>query len=133
MKFIIHFIIGFILHLWQLPQCVAGICVILFYIISRKEIRYKDGIAVVKEFPAGGVSLGEYIIIHQYCDDEETRKHELGHRRQSRMLGPLYLLIVGIPSVCLCLLSRKSKTISANYYQHFPENWANRLGGVKKN
>ena len=126
-------IISLILHLWQFPQCFVGICVILFYIITKKEIRYKDGIAVVREFPAGGVSLGEYIIIHQSCDDEETRKHEMGHRRQSRMLGPLYLLIVGLPSVCLCLLAKKSRTISANYYHHFPENWANRLGGVKKN
>ena len=130
MKIIIHLFIGLILHIWQLPQCLVGICVILFYIVSKKEIRYQNGIAVVKAFPAGGVSLGEYIIIHISCDDEETRKHELGHRRQSRMLGPLYLIIVGIPSVCLCLLAKKSQKINAHYYDHFPEKWANQLGGV---
>ena len=96
-------------------------------------MQYQNGIAVVKQFPAGGVSLGEYIIIHKNCDDEETRKHELGHRRQSRMLGPLYLLVVGIPSVFLCLMAKKSKTINAHYYEHFPENWANKLGGVNRN
>ena len=133
MKTILRLITGILLHIWQFPQCLAGIGVILFYILSKKEIRYKDGIAVVREFPAGGVSLGEYIIIHHCCDDEETRMHELGHRRQSRMLGPLYLFIVGIPSVCLCLLAKKSKKINASYFEHFPENWANKLGGVKKN
>ena len=132
MKTLIHLITSFLLFVWQLPQCLVGIGVILFYILSKKEIRYKDGIAVVRQFPAGGVSLGEYIIIHHCCDDDETRKHELGHRRQSRMLGPLYLFIVGIPSVFLCLLANKSKKISANYYEYFPENWANKLGGVKK-
>ncbi len=130
MKTLIHLIIGLLLFVWQLPQCLVGIGVILFYVLSKKDIRYQDGIAVVKQFPAGGVSLGEFIIIHHYCDDEETRKHELGHRRQSRMLGPLYLFVVGIPSVCLCLLAKKSKKINSTYYEHFPENWANKLGGV---
>lgn len=132
MKKILHLTIAFLLFIWQLPQCLVGIGVILFYILAKKDIRYKDGIAVVTQFPAGGVSLGEFIIIHQYCDDEETRKHELGHRVQSRMLGPLYLLIVGIPSVCLCLMARKSSKINSTYYEHFPENWANKLGGVGK-
>ena len=132
MKHLLRFIKGLLLFVWQFPQCLVGLGVILFYILARKEIRYKDGIAVVKQFPAGGVSLGEYIILHETCDDEETRMHELGHRKQSRMLGPLYLLVVGLPSVCLCLMAKKSYKINSTYFKHFPENWADKLGGVKR-
>ena len=69
-------------------------------------------------------------------------KHEQGHCRQSVMLGPLYLVVVGIPSALLNALTRLQssrydllKRIGHeaywNYYKVYPERWADRLGGVK--
>ena len=76
------------------------------------------------------VSLGEWVFVTD--SSESTRKHELGHRRQSRMLGPLYLIIVGLPSLFWNITARFSPTIAKNYYHLFPENWADRLGKVDR-
>ena len=118
-----------ILYLWQLPQNLAGLLVLLFYKLKKADIRKCDnGIYIVPFFCAGGVSLGDYIFILKSNDDEFARKHELGHRVQSRILGPLYLLIVGLPSVLFNIISNHSCKFSRRYYDRFPENWANKLG-----
>jgi hypothetical protein len=61
--------------------------------------------------------------------------HEYGHTRQSEMLGPSYLLVVGIPSLSKVLYSKwyrkKYGCKWANYFNAFPESWADKLGGVK--
>ena len=79
-----------------------------------------------------GASLGRYIVLKPY-DNMTTVRHEYGHVRQSRMLGPLYLIVVGIPSAINNLRSRRSQTVRNNYYNMYPENWADKLGGVIRN
>lgn len=78
-----------------------------------------------------GCSLGRYILMKPY-HDFATICHEYGHVRQSRMLGPLYLFVVGIPSAINNLKSRKGKLNHITYYQQYPENWADKLGGVQR-
>lgn len=80
-----------------------------------------------------GVSLGSYIFLNEkYPDIETVIKHELGHTRQSMMLGPLYLFVVGIPSASMNLMTRWGWLKPENYYKRWPENWADRLGGVDR-
>lgn len=79
-----------------------------------------------------GISLGEYIIIDKRFCGEKTVRHEYGHTKQSRMLGPLYLILVGIPSVVFHWLTRFGVLEVSKYYQRYPENWADRLGGVDR-
>lgn len=78
-----------------------------------------------KAFP-GSITLGEYIVIGGRWDESDVR-HEYGHVRQSRMLGWLYLVVIGIASLlhaCLHYLSENKE------YSHFwTENWAEKLGG----
>jgi hypothetical protein len=66
----------------------------------------------------------------------ENRDHEYGHSLQSRLLGPLYLPIVGIPSELRVLYAFAHRHATgrrwAGYYDGFPEDWADRLGGVDK-
>ena len=78
-----------------------------------------------------GVSLGKYIII-RYNASLNTLNHEYGHCLQSEKLGPLYLLVVGIPSITMNILTRWGILKSERYYKRFPENWADTLGGVKR-
>lgn len=91
------------------------------------------------ETPNTGVSLGWFIFwtpagnrFAQLTND--CRMHEYGHAKQSAMLGPLYLLVVGIPSLMRVLYRKwhikKYGYNWQNYYKGFPENWADRLGGV---
>lgn len=121
-----------LLFIWQLPQHLLALGLVLLCHIRNIKLRRDGEIIVMEKFWAGGVCLGEYIFVPEDGDGTQTRKHEMGHRTQSRFLGPLYLIIVGIPSACLCLAASRSRHINQTYFEHFPENWANRLGHVDK-
>ncbi len=57
--------------------------------------------------------------------------HEYGHTIQSLILGPLYLIVMGIPSTVwgfLPSLQRKRKEKGISYFSFFTERWAKRLG-----
>ena len=71
--------------------------------------------------------MGNYIIIPKYNRTTFIVRHEYGHHVQSTYLGPLYLIIIGIPSVIGNILHR---FIKFNYYKQPWEAWANRLGGI---
>jgi len=72
-----------------------------------------------------GLALGG-IVFHTEANNPvwgyKAIKHEIGHLEQERLLGPLYIPLVGIPSV-LCTLT---------HTHGWPETWANELGGVKR-
>lgn len=115
-----------LLYIWQLLQNLLGL--LLRTIYKGNDSVYNDSIVRRSTAMRGGISLGKYIIINQWST-EKTVKHEYGHTRQSKMLGPLYLFVVGLPSIlhaALCSCKRHS------YYDVFPENWADKLGGVKR-
>lgn len=49
----------------------------------------------------GGLSLGPFSFCEDKCDlnfYEDVRKHEFGHSLQVLIFGPLWLIIIGIPS-----------------------------------
>lgn len=79
-----------------------------------------------------GVSLGRYIFLNCFELTKEDIAHECGHSVQSRMTGPLYLLVVGIPSMFGNILARFNARRARTYYEHYPEAWADRLGGVER-
>ena len=80
----------------------------------------------------GGLSLGRYIILNDKYKDYKgnTEKHELGHCYQSVYLGPLYLLVIGLPSLLWAAWWNGSRGVS--YYSFYTEKWADRLGKVKR-
>lgn len=114
--------------LWQLPQNLLGLLFLLF--IRGEEKHYLNGIAFYysKRF-RGGISLGRYIILGEKL--ERSIKHEYGHCLQSKMLGPLYLIVVGLPSIIWAMLyGWLIQETKDGYYRFYTEKWANRLGGV---
>jgi hypothetical protein len=113
---------------WCLPQTLVGLVLTLIFGGSMK---FRDARVCFLACERWGVSLGRYIIIWE-CSSLETLWHEYGHYRQSLMLGPLYLPIVGLPSLVMNLMSRCNADFASRYYQRWPENWADRLGGVKR-
>ena len=89
---------------------------------------YSD-IYEIDRFP-GGCSLGPVIFVYtKYYAD--LIKHEYGHAKQSLYLGPLYLLVIGLPSLIWNLTYSESNKYS--YYWFYTERWADKLGGVKRN
>lgn len=119
-----------LLYLWQIPQNIIGL---LFLLFIKGEEKHKLG--DIKYyfswgFP-GGITLGKYIIIG--TTDENTVKHEYGHTIQSKYLGPLYLIVIGIPSlIWATLYGWVIKPTHNGYYRFYTEKWADKLGGVKR-
>lgn len=120
-------IIDVLLYVWQLPQNFLGLCLMPFY-YTTKRIEYKTSVVRICPSFRSGISLGRYIYLKYEISNHI--KHEYGHSIQSKMLGPLYLLIVGLPSIshnmfCKCI-SHKHRS----YYNWYCEKWADKLGGV---
>ena len=117
-----------LLWIWCLPQNIAGLIVMLVTKAKRKGDHYAFNVK------CGSVSLGEYIFLCQgHLDSEETLRHEKGHQAQSRMLGWLYLPIIGIPSLIWAgCFGWYRKKYNVSYYDFYTESWADQLGGVKR-
>ena len=133
-----------VLMIWTLPQSLLGLALVV--ITGAKSCKKLiDGVGydyyVSKRFNNSwsGVSLGGFIVFAKdsYADNDSI-KHEYGHHIQSNYLGFLYLIIVGLTSVIGNLwdrLAHKDWTEIQRitwYYSRFPENWADKLGGVKR-
>lgn len=125
-----------ILYLWQLPQHILALTLLLS---NNKKVlahtRYKSSSVYWLADINWAISLGKYIIVSDTYHNQTVVKHEYGHSIQSKMFGPLYLLIVGIPSITMNIMSTilyklgKPK-YAENYYNRWPENWADKLEEV---
>lgn len=127
-----------LLFLWQLPQNILGFIIYHFY-KGNITTRMIDGIKIYESSKLNkAFSLGNYILIgSNYFLSEhiiigELVAHEYGHQKQSKMLGWLYLIIVGIPSSLLHIYAAYTKKDDAWYYGQYPESWADKLGKVER-
>lgn len=125
-----------LLWFWQLPQHIIALIAILLYRAKATEQQVTpQKLYLVKSKVLSGGSFGNYVILEEsYMKSSRlfniTLKHEYGHSIQSLYFGPLYLLIIGIPSLINNLRARYDKRVYDTYYSRYPEKWADRLGGV---
>lgn len=131
MKLIMKYIRNLILFIWQLPQHLLAILYIGYLVMMSKDLgvdsRYKQAI-VIPCVMRGAVTLGNYVFVGLNSEYRKTVKHELGHTIQSKILGPLYLIVIGIPSITYCGLRRIFPSLrKKNYYNFYTERWANNL------
>lgn len=130
--------------IWQLPQNLIALVILGLNCLGKKTFYTKEveGIKVyiVKRgvFKCG-VSLGNFIILDLlYVTDRHlpnlptVAKHEHGHQIQSLYFGPLYLLVIGLPSVINNLIHRAKGKSDRWYYSRYPERWADKLGHVER-
>ncbi|MFW6247104.1 MAG: hypothetical protein ACOC22_02935 [bacterium] len=130
-----RFLKNFILFFWQLIQNIIGLVFLLFMlndIVGQYD--YRDTrVYKLKKF--SGVSLGNFIFIG-HDKDIITLLHEYGHHKQSVILGPLYIIIVGIPSVLHVLVRRVIRKLFGKniwtYYSFYTEKWADKLVNIKR-
>ncbi|MBN2864081.1 MAG: hypothetical protein JXN62_13020 [Bacteroidales bacterium] len=116
-------------YFWQLPQTLLALILLMIYKYDDRFTYNGKTVYVSKNFP-GGVSLGEIIIVRSKYS--KTIKHEYGHSKQSMCFGWLYLIIIGIPSLTFNIMTRIGTLKPETYYNRFPENWADKLGNVKR-
>ena len=131
MKLIMNYIRNLILFIWQLPQHLLAILYIGYLVMMCKDLgvdsRYKQAI-VIPCVMRGAITLGCYVFVGLNSEYRKTVKHELGHTIQSKILGPLYLIVIGIPSITYCGLRRIFPSLrKKNYYNFYTEKWANNL------
>ena len=122
-----------LLQVWQLPQNLVGLVFGWFLKGKRRHGNLPglpEDIRLVTAFNMyGGISLGNFVYCRAPVYDRMVR-HEYGHCRQSRILGPFYLLVIGLPSLLWALWWTPGRSVG--YYSFFTERWADRLGGVKR-
>ena len=95
-----------LLQIWQLPQNLVGL-VFGWFLKGKERHPGLQGIPKSIRFISGdnmqgGISLGNYVYFRKPAYDRLLR-HEAGHCRQSRLLGPFYLLVIGLPSLLWAL------------------------------
>lgn len=133
-----------IIHLtWGIVQTILGFIVFLFNIKSKHY--YYKGSIITEWKNSSSVSIGMFVFVtkdvyfYEKLKDKFTKEelhkrllvHEYGHTIQSLILGPLYLIIIGIPSTLWGFsprLNRKRKEKQISYFSFFTEKWANALG-----
>ena len=127
-KSIIWWVVFTILCIWQLPQLIIGILMAPF--VGKKTL------VADRHFNFcwrgtnmnGGISLGPIAYVSE-ISKEPTIAHETdGHTVDSKIFGPLYLLIIGIPSI-LWAWSYDSKKHC--YYDFYTEKRANKFAKLK--
>jgi hypothetical protein len=110
-----------LLFLWELPQNILGLILLIFY---NSKIEKHDGRYFIFDYRFnGGMSLGHFIFCRY--KNEELMSHEWGHTYQSRWLGPLYLIIIGLPSITWSFIY---DYFTENYDAFIIEKWATNLG-----
>lgn len=120
-----------ILVIWQLPQVILGFFVSLFTMAKYdKELSKNNDRGIFTWKLTSGISLSTYYIIVRQGADSKTIKHEKGHTIQSLILGPLYLIVIGLPSIIWAGFIHKHTNKS--YYWFYTEAWADKLGGVTR-
>lgn len=135
MELILYILYILVQCTWGLPQTLIGL--VVFLIHRKAPHHFHKGCIHTDWDREDGVSLGLFTFVPE--GDEECFwypqmcDHEYGHTLQSLMLGPLYLLIVGLPSMLwnqLPYYRKKRRKLHRSYYSFWPERWADRLGKV---
>lgn len=127
MKKIKQIVIQLLLILWQLPQSLVGVLMLPF--LGKLElIDYRNYCWCFRgSNMLGGISLGCFSFLSSYSSKRETAvAHELdGHTLDSKIWGPLYLLVIGIPSILNAWIG-----FTKCYYDFYTERWANKHAGL---
>lgn len=135
-----RFLYVFLQWTWGLLQNLAGAVFALFF---PKADRFRYRYAIVTRWPGrGSMALGMFLFLgtaHAAMGDEDSVRtfeerilvHEYGHTIQSVILGPLYLPVIGLPSLLWATVpyfQRMRRTRKISYYSMYQEKWANHLG-----
>jgi hypothetical protein len=129
------------LLLWELPQNLLGAANLGVQMATGnvRGVERDRGRLMIALTGDGAVSLGLFVFFSTHDNrfvpvGPENRDHEYGHAVQSRMLGPLYLPLVGVPSAARVAYAVAHRALTGRrwggYYAGWPERSADRLGGA---
>ena len=128
---------------WGFLQSAIGALVFILHI--RDKHYFYHGAVITEWKNKSSISLGMFVYVtnepyfygklkNEYSMEELSNRllvHEYGHTIQSLVLGPIYLIVIGIPSTLwgfIPSLNKKRKNEEISYFSFFTEKWANYLG-----
>lgn len=130
MKKIDNYIKNLLMWLWQFPQNILALCIEGILCEAAYREGKIDGNTLIYNYVLPTMSLGNYIFVD--IISQKSIQHECGHSKQSDILGPLYLIVIGIPSLLHNIVYYLCSKIGIkwNYYSFYTESWANKLVGI---
>jgi hypothetical protein len=130
--------------LWEQPASLIGFFVVFFGRGKKRKFTFSNGEVrtyYIFDWLRFSAQWGMVSLMAAKNEGQETplRHEALGHGKQSTILGPLYLLAVGLPSYVRNRISLYCSKPSSWYYGYqpdeglaYPEKWADKLGEVKR-
>ena len=115
-----------------LPQNVLGTLLYGLLQLTGSVLDTADvnEVTIIVTRPPIGASLGRYIFLGKSVLTENAVRHEYGHTMQGYKHGPFYLLFEGLVSFVQAAFSLISPSFADSYFDRWPENEANELGGI---
>lgn len=116
---------------WGLTVNLAGLLVFLCCPRGCRRQRFCNSVVVRLPGGRGGLSLGIFIFlsVQDPRDVPALCAHEYGHTVQCLFLGPLYWVVVALPSVVWChFFARYRKERRIPYDALYCERWATAWG-----
>ena len=119
---------------WGLPvNLIGGIVYLICKLLGRRQEKIGYAYYTFLPWNQGGLTLGLFIFMKDNHPNKtwtyNTIIHEYGHTWQTLLLGPLYWLVIAIPSAIWCNFFEKyRKKNNVSYYVFYPEKWANYNG-----
>ena len=123
-----------ILHwTWGILQTLVGFIGFLIF-INRRHVWVNGSVCTEVKGNWGGITLGMFTFVDDISPfNEITIKHEYGHSLQSILLGPIWILVIAIPSLLWASCGKGLRLkYNHNYYWLYCERWADAWGGVVK-
>lgn len=120
-------VIFILLCIWQLPQFLIGVVMLPF--MEKRNLVADRHFNFCWRSPdmSGGISLGPFAFVSEHSS-EAVIAHEVdGHTVDSKIFGPLYLIIIGLPSILWAWLSSNDVC----YYSFYTEKLANKHAGLE--
>lgn len=129
---ILNILLFVILSLWQLPQIIVGLVLLLIFRNKEKYTNPHNHVSVWninsgRVFGTACFSTGPIIVTCEGAS-EDTLKHETGHSLSSIRLGWFYHIIISIPSICFFWYRKIKKKDMDWYYSCWTEAFAERNG-----
>lgn len=122
MKRIGNYIKDFIKWLWQFPQNILALCIESVLCQAAYREGKVDGNTIIVNIILPPMSLGDYLFVNP-MSSQKSIQHECGHSKQSCILGPLYLIVIVIPSLLHNILHYLCSKIGIkwDYYSFYTE------------
>ena len=128
---------------WQYTWgCIQTLIGFIGFLLNLKSRHYFYHGAIITEWSKPfSTSLGLFVFLSinpprdkrnlEENTYSKTLVHEYGHTIQSLLLGPLYMLVIGLPSSIWFMVPRYKKSRKENnisYFSFYTEKWANSCG-----